>query len=109
MTQEIDNKKAKRRLDHNRGIIDRMNSGEPLWAFDSKSSWLPPRPTIEKDPKAIGQLYGTGVNGTQLKVESSGRGQESSESKQESGGAKRLKSVRRTERRDASQNSPTAD
>ncbi len=109
MSQEIDSKKSKRRLDHNREIIDRMNSGEPLWAFDSKSSWFPPRPTIEKDPKAIGQLYGTGVNGTMLKVESSGRGQESSESKQESGGGKHLKSVRSAKRRDAAQDSPTAD
>ncbi len=109
MTQDIDDKKAKRRLDHNRGILDRMSTGEPLWAFDSKSSWFPPRPTIDKDPKAIGQLYGAGVNGTKLKVESSASGEEPSESKQKSGGVKPLKSVQRSVRRDAAQDSPTAD
>jgi hypothetical protein len=45
------------RNQHNQDLIRRMRSGEPLTSFDSKSSWYPPRPTIEKDPKAIEKLY----------------------------------------------------
>lgn len=104
MSKDIsdDEKNAKRRQDHNRSLLDRMNTGEPLWAFDSKSSWFPPRPKIEKDSKAIEVLYGAGVSG-----------QKSFESKEKSGPGEQLKSVKksgkRPTRRDASANSPTAD
>lgn len=42
---------------HNEQLIRRMKSGEPLWSYDSKASWFPPRPMIEKDPEAIKRLY----------------------------------------------------
>jgi hypothetical protein len=34
-----------------------MKAGESLWSYDSKASWFPPRPNIEKDPEAIKRLY----------------------------------------------------
>lgn len=42
---------------HNEQLIRRMKAGEPLWSYDSKASWFPPRPMIEKDPEAIKRLY----------------------------------------------------
>ncbi|NDE17140.1 hypothetical protein EBZ80_19645 [bacterium] len=76
MKRETDDKKMKQRKDHNEQILKRMAAGEPLWAFDSKASWFPPRPVIQKDPKAIGQLYGAGVRGgvkgTEPQLESAG-------------------------------------
>ena len=45
------------RKQHNEQLIRRMKSGEPLWSYDSKASWFPPRPMIEKDPEAIKRLY----------------------------------------------------
>lgn len=72
MKRETDDKRLKQRKDHNQEILKRMAAGEPLWAFDSKASWFPPRPVIQKDPKAIGQLYGGGVNGSEPNVESAG-------------------------------------
>lgn len=45
---------------HNEQLIRRMKSGEPLWSYDSKASWFPPRPMIEKDPEAIKRLYSEG-------------------------------------------------
>ncbi len=45
------------RKKHNEQLIRRMKSGEPLWSYDSKASWFPPRPIIEKDPEAIKRLY----------------------------------------------------
>jgi hypothetical protein len=47
------------RVDRNRELIRRMNAGENLNSFSSASSWFPPRPIIEKDPKALAQLYGS--------------------------------------------------
>jgi len=41
----------------NEQLIRRMKAGEPLWSYDSKASWFPPRPIIEKDPAAIKKLY----------------------------------------------------
>lgn len=77
MKRETDDKRLKQRKDHNQEILKRMAAGEPLWAFDSKASWFPPRPVIQKDPKAIGQLYGGGVKGTEPDGESAGSGEES--------------------------------
>lgn len=46
------------RKERNADIIRRMNNGEQLSSFNSYSSWFPPRPVIEKDPKAVSELYG---------------------------------------------------
>ena len=45
------------RKKHNEQLIRRMKAGEQLWSYDSKASWFPPRPMIEKDPEAIKRLY----------------------------------------------------
>jgi hypothetical protein len=51
---------------HNEQLVRRMKSGEALWAYDSKASWFPPRPIIEKDRDAIKRLYdGSTANGSQ--------------------------------------------
>jgi hypothetical protein len=51
---------------HNEQLIRRMKSGEALWSYDSKASWFPPRPMIEKDPEAIKRLYsGSGDEASQ--------------------------------------------
>jgi hypothetical protein len=52
----------RRRQEHNRQLLEKMVSGEPLRAFDSQASWFPPRPVIKKDPKAIEKLYGSAVS-----------------------------------------------
>lgn len=49
---------------HNEQLIRRMKSGEPLWSYDSKASWFPPRPMIEKDPEAIKRLYASSNTST---------------------------------------------
>jgi len=50
------------RKKHNEQLIRRMKAGEPLWSYDSKASWFPPRPIIEKDQDAIKRLYKDGDN-----------------------------------------------
>jgi hypothetical protein len=45
------------RKKRNEDVIRRMKSGEALWTYDSKASWFPPRPIIEKDKDAIARLY----------------------------------------------------
>jgi hypothetical protein len=56
------------RKQHNEQLIRRMKSGEQLWSYDSKASWFPPRPMIEKDPEAIKKLYNAGAeNQSQFK------------------------------------------
>jgi hypothetical protein len=57
-----DNFGSDKRKKHNEQLIRRMKSGEPLWSYDSKASWFPPRPIIEKDPEAIKRLYQDGVS-----------------------------------------------
>lgn len=54
MSDRNDNDFRKQR---NEQLIRRMKAGEPLWSYDSKASWFPPRPIIEKDPEAIKRLY----------------------------------------------------
>jgi hypothetical protein len=49
------------RKKHNEDLIRRLRAGEPLQRFDSRASWFPPRPIIEKDDKAIAKLYSTGA------------------------------------------------
>lgn len=45
------------RKKHNKDLLRRMQAGESLKAFDSSSSWFPPRPVIRKDQDAIRRLY----------------------------------------------------
>jgi hypothetical protein len=48
---------AELRNKHNGDLIRRMRNGESLNAIDSKASWFPPRPVIEKDKKEMARLY----------------------------------------------------
>ena len=45
------------RVEHNRELIQRMNSGDNMQSFDSFSSWFPPRPVIQKDLSIVKKLY----------------------------------------------------
>ena len=45
------------RRKHNSEILKRMQSGDSLKSYESSASWFPPRPVIQKDPKAIEKLY----------------------------------------------------
>jgi len=45
------------RKERNKDLIKRMKKGETLSSFSSESSWFPPRPTIQKDKKAMDKLY----------------------------------------------------
>ena len=47
------------RKDRNADVIRRMKGGDQLSSFNSYSSWFPPRPIIEKDARAVEDLYGT--------------------------------------------------
>src|SRR5687767_9421148 len=47
------------RRQHNLELLRRMRSGDSLTSFDSRSSWFPPRPVIEKDKLALERLYHT--------------------------------------------------
>ena len=59
----ITNKKAHElRKARNNDILRRMDENQSLSSFNSQASWFPPRPIIEKDPEAIKELYGTGVD-----------------------------------------------
>lgn len=46
------------RRSHNNDLIRRMRGGESLTAIDSKASWFPPRPIIQKDKSEMTRLYG---------------------------------------------------
>jgi hypothetical protein len=46
-----------KRREHNQDLLRRMRSGESLRTVDSRSSWFPPRPIIQKDQEAISRLY----------------------------------------------------
>ncbi len=52
------------RKSRNEELLKRMKAGEALWSYDSKASWFPPRPIIEKDPDAIKRLYKTSEVGS---------------------------------------------
>ena len=56
MTQN--SSKKENRQKHNLDLLRRMRTGEALYSFDSQSSWYPPRPILEKDAKALTELYG---------------------------------------------------
>ncbi len=47
-----------RRRHENEDVIRRLKRGESLTRFPITSSWFPPRPIIQKDPKAIAAIYG---------------------------------------------------
>jgi hypothetical protein len=46
-----------KRREHNQDLLRRMRSGESLRTVDSRASWFPPRPIIQKDQEAISRLY----------------------------------------------------
>jgi hypothetical protein len=50
------------RRQHNLDLIRRMRNGEPLNSIDSKASWYPPRPMIEKDRQEMARLYGNAIS-----------------------------------------------
>jgi hypothetical protein len=54
------------RTRHNIDLIRRMRDGEPLKSFDSRASWFPPRPVIEKDSRAVSSLYGAQARKTRV-------------------------------------------
>lgn len=88
----------RQREEHNRDILERMAAGEALWAYDSKSSWFPPRPTVTKDPKAIGQLYGSAVNhatGNCPKASGSAMARDNSKSENQASGMSNVKKFSR--------------
>ncbi|MFW7381435.1 MAG: hypothetical protein ACOH5I_21680 [Oligoflexus sp.] len=51
------------RKERNNDLIRRMQNGDQLTSFNSYSSWYPPRPIIQKDPKAVRELYGSAPHG----------------------------------------------
>ena len=50
------------RRERNANILRRMNNGDPLTAFNSVSSWFPPRPIIKKDEEHVEALYGVSLD-----------------------------------------------
>ena len=50
------------RRERNASILRRMANGDPLTAFNSVSSWFPPRPTIKKNEEDVEALYGMGLD-----------------------------------------------
>lgn len=46
------------RKERNSDLIQRMRNGDQLTSFNSYASWYPPRPIIEKDSRAVRELYG---------------------------------------------------
>jgi hypothetical protein len=47
----------KKRDERNRDIVERMKRGESLTSFNTKNSWFPPRPVIEKNKEVLKLLY----------------------------------------------------
>lgn len=45
------------RRQHNSELIRKMRNGESMTSFDSKASWFPPRPVIEKDKREMARVY----------------------------------------------------
>jgi hypothetical protein len=58
MTITSNTKEKNLRKERNSDVIRRMKNGDQLSSFNSYSSWFPPRPIIEKDAKAVKELYG---------------------------------------------------
>ena len=69
MNDKTPNILNERRREHNRDLLRRMRNRDSLNTDESRASWFPPRPMIQKDPDAIHRLYSTdestgGVPGT---------------------------------------------
>ena len=64
LSDNLKEKIKKQRQRHNAELIQKMRDGESLTSFDAMSSWFPPRPTIEKDKRAIEKLYSLGAKKT---------------------------------------------
>lgn len=65
MTDHTFKNKRDLRRQHNAELIRRMRNGESLTSFDSKASWYPPRPIIQKDKAEMARLYGSQGNSVQ--------------------------------------------
>ena len=48
------------RRQHNYDLIRKMRAGDSLTSFDSRASWFPPRPVIEKDVREMARVYQSG-------------------------------------------------
>jgi len=46
------------RKDHNADVLKRMKQGDDLMPYSASDTWVPPRPKIKKDRKAIDLLHG---------------------------------------------------
>lgn len=57
MREKHSKSRTDKRREHNQDLLRRMRSGESLRTVDSRSSWFPPRPIIQKDQEAISRLY----------------------------------------------------
>lgn len=73
LSDSLKEKIKKQRQRHNAELIQKMRDGESLTSFDAMSSWFPPRPTIEKDKRAIEKLYSLGVKKTSQDKSPSGQ------------------------------------
>jgi len=45
------------RRQHNSELIRRMRNGDSLNAIDSRASWFPPRPILQKDAREMSRVY----------------------------------------------------
>lgn len=63
---DVNKKPSDLRKNHNSELIRRMRGGESLTAIDSKASWYPPRPIIQKDYKEMSRLYKADVEPVQV-------------------------------------------
>lgn len=63
MREKHSKSRTDKRREHNQDLLRRMRSGESLRTVDSRSSWFPPRPIIEKDQEAISRLYNLNATG----------------------------------------------
>ena len=55
--KDTSKKSSDTRRQHNADLLRRMRAGETLTSFDSRASWFPPRPIIQKDQGEIARLY----------------------------------------------------
>ena len=58
----------RRRQEHNRNIVHRMNAGEDLVEFDEMESWYPRRPKVKKDKKQMARLYNLDEDETEVEI-----------------------------------------
>ena len=61
--KNISKKRAQElRRERNLNLLRRMVNGDPLTAFNSASSWFPPRPIIKKNAADVELLYGASLD-----------------------------------------------